>query len=97
MRWGPRHGTAIGAGRLETRLKSIRSETIAAHSKELGSRARDVSEGLAAELFDVGTLSSNLEIVADWRDELLRKLDRASLRFELIIMASRRPQISEIQ
>jgi hypothetical protein len=34
-------------------------------------------------LADVETFTAALEVIADWRDELVRKLRRAKLRFEL--------------
>jgi len=36
-----------------------------------------------ANITDVEVFTANLKIVADWRDELVCKLRRAALRFEL--------------
>jgi hypothetical protein len=40
-------------------------------------------QGVFTTIADVEAFTAKLKVVADWRDELQSKLDRATLRFEL--------------
>ena len=49
----------------------------------VGTMVPETQAGFFTCTIDVEAFTATLRVVADWRDELQRKLDRAALRFEL--------------